>query len=618
MKNKKKIFVISSFVAVAAISGTIAATILGPKALRSFASNAEVWSHYDGVKATAYNKGIKEYWVSCNSHEHQFVAPTGDVTIDEKGAPTQEFINSLESTDDRLINKYPKVIDFEDGNYDYFIPHASTTSLSIADGEGIDGSKALKLSCIDGNGSVNLSIAKAFLESIFTKEDIATISFAARGETATSTFRSRPGTVAYDNTNATTQNGGLSTSYKTFYITRDMYNKMVTANDFMFLQAGACPTVYLDEFRASYFDNVTNRPGITLDSGGLYANTAGKEWYLRDAKNQQADFQVTTPSTGIVSDVTRDYINRSEGIASVSVAKTASGNVNFVLGRAASQNFNPDKLPDAGIFFDFYAYNAVNATWTRFHSDDSVYYGTGTIGDGRNPSQPLYYDFYRINNPVKDQGHTINAGQWVTLHVSKAQMTNGTFMFMSGGATGTFNVDNIRLATGALESFEHAYPFSFPNYGSNNGFCGAVNYKIGTDTSYMATIDSKKNYLVESEWNRCSSAEITDEMSSDGDYSLKLNLTGNTPIRVSPSYEAILYKDGGSLSLDLYTDDISNNKIVTLGGRTITVTKDQWTTITLTLNDFIKNSAYSDSGRFTENSFGAGTLYIDNIRYIPA
>ena len=71
----------------------------------------EVWNHYSMVAPTETEKGIKEYWVSCDSHTYSFVEPQSG-TIYNKGTPSSEFINSLEAGDSRLYDPY--------GNYLYF------------------------------------------------------------------------------------------------------------------------------------------------------------------------------------------------------------------------------------------------------------------------------------------------------------------------------------------------------------------------------------------------------------------------------------------------------------------------------------------------------------------
>lgn len=63
------------------------------------------WNHYSRVEPTYNDKGIQEYYVCCDHHESVLERPATGV-ITNKGTPTQEFINSLEDSDFRVIPSY--------------------------------------------------------------------------------------------------------------------------------------------------------------------------------------------------------------------------------------------------------------------------------------------------------------------------------------------------------------------------------------------------------------------------------------------------------------------------------------------------------------------------------
>jgi hypothetical protein len=63
------------------------------------------WNHYNRVEPTDDTRGIQEYWVCCTHHDSQLEEPTIG-TISNKGNQTQNFINSLESGDVRVIPSY--------------------------------------------------------------------------------------------------------------------------------------------------------------------------------------------------------------------------------------------------------------------------------------------------------------------------------------------------------------------------------------------------------------------------------------------------------------------------------------------------------------------------------
>ena len=626
MEKKTKVSVISFSIAAASLIA-ISGMILSPGTTGFRADGTTTtWNHYNGVSATAHKKGIKEYWVNCETHEHQFTAPTGDVAIQDIGTPSESFINALESTDDRLISKYPKLIDFEDfevgdtGTASFYYFNRPDSIYTIVADEGVDGSQALQITTTRTDGNLYSFISKELLDAVFAKDDVESLSFAAKANYESGKFSYRAGSGARYEKAADTTGYGLLTEYKTFYLTRAIYNQMTTNNDYLFLafttDADHIPTVYLDDFKVSYNNDAVYN-FISMESG--YLNAATNAYYLRDGLTNQADFQITY-SEGVVSEITRDYVNRSEGIASLCVNKVASGNVNYTFGNADTHHYKRDNLPDEGVFFDIYCYNAVNISWTRA-SGDSFVFRPGAMSDGNGGI--LWHDFNRVNNPVADQGHTLNAGQWVTLHSTKAQMNNALFMAFSGGTTGKYCIDNIRLANGVLESFESAH--AFVGGLENNVFAGAAREAVTATIGAVPAVNNLRNYIFMTEWgnvanNNAPSAEISDEFASDGDYSLKIFMNGTKPLRMSPSYMNMLYKDGGTITFDVYTEDMPNNKLSfnTLGGNTKTITKGEWSTVSLTIDDFIKNSAYNIDGRFTEGAFGNGTIYVDNIRYTAA
>lgn len=69
------------------------------------------WKHFEAVEETYETRGIKEYWTDCVGGQPVFEAPEG-VVPNEGGTPSQEFIDSLELDDPRLVravNEYERV-----------------------------------------------------------------------------------------------------------------------------------------------------------------------------------------------------------------------------------------------------------------------------------------------------------------------------------------------------------------------------------------------------------------------------------------------------------------------------------------------------------------------------
>ena len=147
--EKKKILLISTL-GLSAL--TVFSVLVGTTSTKGFTKllgegEKVTWNHYSAVAPSFANKGIKEYWVSCSSRGHQFTAPTGDdVDVVDKGAPSQEFINSLETTDDRLLARIDDMtIDFEDDVYTHFISNVSGNTCVLSTEQAFNGTHSLKI-----------------------------------------------------------------------------------------------------------------------------------------------------------------------------------------------------------------------------------------------------------------------------------------------------------------------------------------------------------------------------------------------------------------------------------------------------------------------------------------
>ena len=188
MKRIKQFIPLTVFGAITIVCGIILPLSSNSLSMK-FASASNEWVHYNKVSATTDSVGIKEYWVSCNTHEHRFHIPSGDVNIKEGGTPTREFINSLDSSDDRLIKPYTRTFNFDDNFNSYITIHDNFDSLEIVNNEGIGGSKALKATRSSSLGDAHLSIDKGYLDYIFSDNNVKSLSFYAKGTIKTNNFR---------------------------------------------------------------------------------------------------------------------------------------------------------------------------------------------------------------------------------------------------------------------------------------------------------------------------------------------------------------------------------------------------------------------------------------------
>ena len=91
MTKKNKFLVTSFSVAIAAAASCLAIALMPKTSFRTMGQTDEVWKHYS-ERMPGINPGIKEYWVSCDSHSYQFSEPETDGTIqDVSGWDTSEF-----------------------------------------------------------------------------------------------------------------------------------------------------------------------------------------------------------------------------------------------------------------------------------------------------------------------------------------------------------------------------------------------------------------------------------------------------------------------------------------------------------------------------------------------
>lgn len=157
------------------------------------------WNHYSAVAPSFESRGIKEYWVSCSSHGHQFTEPTGDgITIVDAGAPSQSFINSLETSDDRVLMN-AKSYSFEDASIEKqsdtvyhitangkqilrFVSTAGSATVEFDTTNVTNGSKSLHFTVTGGN--IEIFVDKNFYNQLGAKG----VLFDLLGSSTTSAF----------------------------------------------------------------------------------------------------------------------------------------------------------------------------------------------------------------------------------------------------------------------------------------------------------------------------------------------------------------------------------------------------------------------------------------------
>ena len=472
-----------------------------------------------------------------------------------------------------------KVIDFEDGINKIITNNSGVTSIEVVAEEGLKGSKALK--CVfSGEGCLNIN--KDYLDLVFADPNVKALSFYAKGTLVTNNFRHITVDAQYVNNNNNIiscyeVNGtghGIDTVYKQFFLTRGVYSQM-GASDWAIKYGGADGphTLYLDNFQPSRYDYY-DRTVYGLENGREELNNA-TTYYLRNPVTGGAQLLITGAFDNTA--IGANYDMFTEGERSFAVTKT-SGQLNFYL----RDEFAYANLPDEGILFDYYADFNANGWWDG--------QDTGAIVTGTD--KPF----------VSKINESVIGGKWHTFHFTKSQITtDGRFFIIKGSVAGRVYIDNIRIATSDLKtSFEDdKYVTHFGDY--VNVTC----YDIATTAESNATRDQKMDYMFIFEWNGCDSGEITNEKSSDGAYSLKLQMNGaQCPVRFDPRLIKIM-SDTSTISFDVYTDDVTF-----VNSHFESVQFGVWTTITLAKSEF---DAASENRMLKETWCRAGTLYIDNV-----
>ena len=445
---KRKGFVRLSLISLAALGVSVAFSHNIDLVLNTQATNVVTWVHYSKVNASATARGIKEYWVSCNTSEHQFVAPTGSVVIRDGGTPSRSFIDSLDPDDDRLIDIYTSIVDFENGknsyisNYDYF------TSIEVVSGEGIGGSKALRaINNQTSNRDSHLKIDKGFLDHVFSDPNVKSLSFYAKGTKETNNFRHIQVDAQYVNNNTdiiscyerNDTGFGITNEYKQFFLTRGVYSQMSESD--WFIQYGQITNsdiLYLDNISVSYTDYYQFKRN-SLEYGGLFLEENSTTYRLRSTPGKQADFNIIdrVGTFGADASVAFDYTNYTDGYRSIELRKPNGEFDHHLIGHYAKSN-----LPTTGgVSFDVYSSITVNASFDE--DSDGYYEKIGNFQDG--------FAGNKTNGSKVIHNGQILPNKWYTLYIPYEQISsNGRFFVITGSTAGSFSLDNIRVYDSTL------------------------------------------------------------------------------------------------------------------------------------------------------------------------
>ena len=595
---KKKILLLGTTLISATALTLGAVTAMGAQAdlnKLSGANEAE-WSHYSGVSPSYDQKGIKEYWVSCSTHEHQFTAPTSGTIVD-RGAPSEAFINSLADDDTRLLAPSWNTINFASSS-DLDLVSSARNNFSVK--EIVDDStapdhdgKVLKVMYKDGTAEFRL--AEAYLDKVFADSSVVGLNFNMKATLEKDiSYRTQATTTRYEGNGA--NNFGLNTTWKTFQLPRSAYesfkadpNKSQAARNTM-LWTGL--STQYDTFEL-YLDNFQPARKVLDWTGferGRYNNGAAYLSWREGAVGSggsEVFYAMDGNSTTTVNWSFDDSV-KSEGGRSIKISRATSDNLK--LGFNSNQVKYDNLLPSSTsvLSFDFRSSKNLNCNASV---SSILICGTTKLSSGTNFQIP---------------GNT-----WCRIAIPKSKLVNYSFFTFHGGAEMDVWVDNIQFDTD-LGCFEDDTLIrQTDNVWSYNG-----EY---TNSSNHTNVDYTKirTMRVQGTSGNVSHVGLSYSRHTEGNSSLWIKqVRGNveTALYLSTAAKKFLTDNAGStITLDMFRTS-SGTCTFNNGNRNALTPVPQantWTTITLTNDDL------TSDGRaiIYQGSNTIGDWYVDNISY---
>lgn len=403
------------------------------------------WSHYAEVMPTYTGHGVKEYWICCH-HSHLgpvFSKPTvGKIT--NRTHPS-DFVETIDSTDERYLKPYNQPLDFDDGYLpSIFTANSNVKSLSVnEEGE-------LKTVVLNGNFRVYLN--KHYLDEVFSDPDIVAINFEAKADYVTNNFRRYYYDTlieSWDNrTYEANRTGfGINTNWKTFTYTREYYD--IFQDGEAFICGGN-----VSENNYFVIDNITpvTQPlnYYDFENGGILNNSFNSPGHSDSGRvHYEAIKDILKPST-----TSSPFVSNS---AAYSYDYKTSGR------RSAKFSKNDGYLA-------FYLQKDIK----NILGDDLLLIDVMTVrGDSQINSNENVQNFTDGNGNItlcREGKHPNNV--WVTYPLDKTQITSdGRFLILQGSTACDIYFDNFRiaknngyknlgitpLATGQSFSFETKY-----------------------------------------------------------------------------------------------------------------------------------------------------------------
>ena len=589
---KKKIIFGATFLTTAFVVAAVAATAHEGFVKFGKSTDNARWNHYAAVAATFDSKGSKEYWVSCESHDHQFVEPSSTNIVD-MGAPSQQFIDSLPSNDDRLVEKTWQVISFEnDSDINLISSLRNNFNVKeVVDTAGAtDGSHALKLTWKDNTG--DFMVAKSYLDKAFADPSVTAVKFDAKGSVALVEMKyvtnttGASGDVAPRYENKSDAGFGLTTEWKTFAWTRELYNNLVAyptqygtiKHAFFWTNLGsnyATFEFYLDNIRPVYnSDTIGGFEGGRLVSGSpSFRDFNGTEFLV--VENQSGD-----PTQGSPASWGFDYTYKSEGNRSMKFHKPYG---KYIFFKSVTMR-NTLTSDDDYFTVDIRATSAFNTN----SSNKGISDGNGV-------------PFFSANSG------TMDGNGWTRLVVKKTNLNSAKFLQFTASTECDIYIDNIQYHSGDDTSFE----------GNNVTFDNGFYYYRGASKKLADNLMVNSAFYLQTN-NSTSYLALSRTRATDGNQSLMFTKATGSDVNIYFTAVAkAALTNGATLSIDIWTTksctQMRNGRSTSSESqyvRTLDATTPYaWKTYVLTADDLTGDGR----GIIISGSSSIGDWYFDNI-----
>ena len=449
MKRKNKF--LFSVICLTGLAGVLAISGMSKfnSELLVLASNGtQEWNHYEAVAPTFDSNGSKEYWVSCSDPTHpiQFTAPTGDVEITNMGAPSAEFVNSLDSSDARYAPKLPKSVSFEDGQ----IPSVFSVvqgEATITDSKSTLGTKSLAVSTV--SSGLKIAFDRNWLNAVFDSNDAIYFDIVAETQANDLYYNSvtnQWGVIRYAETK------GVRTIWNTYTFSRAFFEDLKSDNVVIRVDNSADNTIYIDNIRFGGTPNIISLENNYID-----------DVYVKSAFDASVSLHVNTSGTFELSNT-----RATEGTTSLHLVSSSDANI------YVPYSFY-QKAEGSGFFYDLYVEPKEGAMHIFPDSNDNL-----------------------IPHPWIDSN---NYGRWTTLYIPYEHIdVVGTAWARILGTRSNANgfdiyVDNIRIASEAW-SFEQERVLennflSLTTFGAGILYYSSNNLEVSDEKSYTGSYSLK-------------------------------------------------------------------------------------------------------------------------------